>query len=368
VAGERFEHRLGFGVEYRERRTEEFRDGLSTNLATGEQTSVLLGENFPLRDFPISTTTEVGAYVEDTVSVGDWTLIAALRADRFDLSPHADPMYAEDYPFAELIALAESDLSPKLGLIYELGPGIDVYFQYSHGFRAPPYADANIGLELPVFNVRAIPNPDLKSESSDGYDIGIRWQGINVSARLSAFHTRYDDFIESKVRLGADPVTGRILFQSQNLRETRIEGVEAGWSGRWGALGIDGSAYYARGVNKETNEALNSVGPAQAVLGFNWYSSDDRRQLRLKATLTDDWSDRDETSGELFKPAGHGVVDVYLTQQLGQRTKLRAGLHNLTDKTYWNWSDVRGLSPDDPMLPYLAQAGRSASISLNVAW
>jgi hemoglobin/transferrin/lactoferrin receptor protein len=368
VAGARLAHRLGFGVEYRERRTEEFRDGLSTNLATGAQTSVLLGEDFPLRDFPISTTTEIGAYVEDTMTVGDWTLIAALRADRFDLSPHTDPMYLEDYPFAELISLTESDLSPKLGLIYDVGSGIDVYFQYSHGFRAPPYADANIGLELPVFNVRAIPNPDLKSESSDGFDIGMRWQGMNASARLSAFHTRYDDFIESKVRLGADPVTGRILFQSQNLRETRIEGVEAGWSGRWGAFGLDGSAYYARGINKETNEALNSVGPPQAVLGFNWYSRDDRRQLRLKATLTDDWSDRDETSGELFKPAGYGVLDVYLTQQLGQRTTVRAALHNLTDKTYWNWSDVHGLSPDDPMLPYLAQAGRSASFSLNVTW
>jgi hemoglobin/transferrin/lactoferrin receptor protein len=368
LAGARLAHRLGFGVEYRERRTEEFRDGLSTNLATGAQTSVLLGEDFPLRDFPISTTSEIGAYIEDTMTVGDWTLIAALRADRFDLSPHADPMYLEDYPFAELISLTESDLSPKLGLIYDAGSGIDIYFQYSHGFRAPPYADANIGLELPVFNVRAIPNPDLKSESSDGFDIGMRWQGMNASARLSAFHTRYDDFIESKVRLGADPVTGRILFQSQNLRETRIEGIEAGWTGRWGAFGLDGSAYYARGINKETNEALNSVGPAQAVLGFSWYSRDDRRQLRLKATLTDDWSDRDETSGELFKPAGHGLLDVYLTQQLGRRTTVRAGLHNLTDKTYWNWSDIRGLSPDDPMLPYLAQAGRSASFSLNVTW
>jgi hemoglobin/transferrin/lactoferrin receptor protein len=368
VTGERLEHRLGFGVEYRERRTEEFRDGLSTNLATGVQTSVLLGEDFPLRDFPISTTTEIGAYFEDTMTVGDWTLIAALRVDRFDLSPHADPMYVEDYPFAELIALTESDLSPKLGLIYGVGSGIDIYFQYSHGFRAPPYADANIGLELPVFNVRAIPNPDLKSESSDGFDIGMRWQGMNASARLSAFHTRYDDFIESKVRLGPDPATGRILFQSQNLRETRIEGVEAGWSGRWGAFGFDGSAYYARGINKETDAALNSVGPAQAVLGFSWYSADQRRQLRLKATFTSAWNDRDETAGELFKPAGYGLLDAYLTQRLGRRATMRAGLHNLTDKTYWNWSDARGLSPDDPMLPYLAQAGRSASVSLNVTW
>ena len=90
--------------------------------------------------------------------------------------------------------------------------------------------------------------------------------------------------------------------------------------------------------------------------------------MRFKSTFTDDWSDRDETGGELFKPAGHAVFDLYLTQQIGQRTTVRAGLHNLTDKTYWNWSDVRGLAPDDPLLPYLAQAGTSASISLNMNW
>ena len=368
IESSRVSHRLGLGLDYREHRTEEFRDGLSTNLETGEQSNSLLGEVFPLRDFPISTTREIGAYLEDTLSFGDWTVIAALRADRFELSPSQDPMYLEDYPFAELVSLTESDVSPKLGVIYKLTATTDVYLQYSHGFRAPPYADANIGLDLPFFNYRAIPNPDLKSESSDGFDLGLRWRGTRSSARLSIFHTRYEDFIESKVRLGADPVSGRILFQSQNLDETRIEGIEAGWEFRWGAVAVDGSAYYARGINKDNNEHLNSVGPAQAVLGLSWHSQNDRRQLRLKSTMTDSWSDRDETSGELFKPPGYAVFDLFLTQQLGSRTTMRAGLHNLTDRSYWNWSDIRGLSPNDPIIPYLAQAGRSASVSLNVTW
>ena len=372
LASKRVSHRIGFGLEYKERVSEEYRDGLQTDMTTGEQTNVLLGEVFPLRDFPISTTQELGAYVEDTMSFGDWKVIAALRADQFKLSPSQDPMYLEDYPFAELVSINESDLSPKLGLIYTATPNVDVYLQYSHGFRSPPYADANIGLDIPLFNYRAIPNPDLRSESSDGLDLGLRWQGIQSSARISAFYTRYDDFIESKVRLGLDPVSGRTLFQSQNLRETKIKGVEAAGSSRLSgslsAFGFDGSAYYARGGNSETGEALNSVGPAQAVLGASWFSQNERTQIRLKAILTDDWSDRDETSGELFKPPGHTVFDLYLTQRLGKRTTIRAGLHNLTDRIYWNWSDVGGLSPDDPILPQLAQAGRSASISLNLYW
>ncbi len=369
--GERLSHRLGLGLEYHDRTTKEYRDGLSTNLTTGDQTNVLLGEVFPLRDFPISETTETAAFLEDTISFGDWSVIVAVRADQFDLSPKVDATYLEDYPNYETVKLRESDLSPKLGVIYKLTPGIDVYAQYSHGFRAPPYYDANISLEIPFFGYQAIPNPDLKSESSDGIDLGIRWQGVQSSARLSVFRTQYDDFIESKINLGVDPVTGLTMFQSQNIRATEIEGIEVGWDARFGrseAFGFDGSAYYARGDNKDSGQPLNSVGPAQGVLGLSWFSSDQTRQVRVKGTFTDAFDRRDESSGEVFKPAGHAVFDLFLTQRLGNRTIVRAGLHNLTDRTYWNWSDVRGVKPNDPILPFLAQAGRSASLSLNVVW
>ena len=365
-------HRLGAGLVYRDHVVEEYRDGLQTTLATGEQTNNLLGEEFPLRDFPISRVVEMGAYIEDTLSFGDWVVIAAVRADRFELRPRLDSMYAEDYSFSELVALTESDISPKLGLIYQATAEIDIYAQYSHGFRAPPYADVNVGLEVPLFNVRAIPNPDLKSESSDGLELGVRHVGADSTARLAVFHTRYMDFIESKVRLGVDPESGRVLFQSQNLRGAEIEGVEATLSSRFGgerrAWALDISAYYASGRNTETDERINSVGPAQAVVGLSWYSVTERRQLQLRTTLTDDWTGHDASGEPLFEPSGYALLDFYLMQQFGQNTSLRVGLHNLANRTYWHWADVRGLSPDDPMLPYLARAGRSASLSVNINW
>jgi hemoglobin/transferrin/lactoferrin receptor protein len=372
LSSARLEHSLGFGVEYRQRETSEYRDGLSTSMVDGSTTNVLLGEVFPLRDFPLSTSTEWGAYIEDTVVVGDWSIIAALRADQYDLSPSNDPMYAEDYPFAEVVSLSESDLSPKLGLIYRLNDATELYVQLAHGFRAPPYEDANIGLEIPLFNYRAIPNPDLKSESSNGFDVGVRWQGAESSVRLSMFRTKYTDFIESKVRLGTDPDSGRTLFQSQNLSETVIEGIEAGghlgFPGVLQSFRIDGSFYIARGENRDNGQPLNSVGPPQAVVGISWNGSTAERQLRLQSTFTGDWDERDETRGELFKPPGHAVFDLYYTQKIADRTRLRLGLLNVTDKVYWNWSDVGGLSPTDPAIPYLAQAGLSVSASVNYSW
>lgn len=370
--GDYVTQKLGAGIEYRERKTTEYRDGTSTSLVDGSSTNVILGEVFPLRDFPISTSAEWSAYFEDVMTLGDWSLIGAVRLDRYELTPSNDPMFAEDYPFAELVSITESDLSPKLGVIYRVTEDTDIYLQYSHGFRAPPYADANIGLDIPVFNYRAIPNPDLRSETSDGFDLGVRWHGDNSSARLAVFRTRYTDFIESKMRVGIDPVSGRLLIQSRNISATVIAGIEAGGhvdlAGALNNFQLDGSLYVAQSENRDNGQPLNSVGPGQLVVGASWNAADGKRRIRLQTTFTDAWDDRDESRGELFKPAGHVVFDLYLTQRIGEQMTLRAGLMNLTDRTYWNWSDVRGLGPNDPALPYLAQAGRSVSLSLNVNW
>lgn len=365
-------HRLSYGLEARHRETEEYRDGLETALEDGVQTNVLLGEVFPLRDFPISETDEWGAFLEDTITLGRWSLTAALRADHYEMRPTVDAMYAADYPFAEPVSISEFELSPKAGLVYELSPTSELYLQYSHGFRAPPYEDANISLELPLFNVRAVPNPDLRSERSDGFDVGARWRGTRGSAYLSVFRTEYTDFIESKVRLGPDPDSGRILFQSQNIASATIEGIEAGANVDMTfvaeGLTLQGGLFIARSENLDTGQPLNSVGPPQGVASVNWQSPGSRLRASLRGTFTDDWSARDETGGELFEAPGYAVLDLYLAVRIGNGLTLRAGAMNLTDKTYWAWTDVRGLAPNDPVIPYLSHPGRRFSVGIDMTW
>ena len=365
-------HRLNYGVEVRRRETEEYRDGLETGLVDAAQSSVLLGEAFPLRDFPISRTDEWGAYLEDTVTSGRWSFTAALRADHYAMRPTVDDMYAEDYPFARPVSISEFELSPKAGVIYRLGPAAEIYLQYSRGFRAPPYEDANTSLELPLFNIRAVPNADLRSERSDGIDLGARWRGAGANAFVSVFRTEYTDFIESRVRLGPDPDSGRILFQSQNIAAAVIEGIEAGATFDLPMIGdgvsFDGSVFIARSENRDNGQPLNSVGPPQAVASFNWVSPGGAVRAALHGTLTDAWDARDETGGQLFEAPGHAVFDLHVAFSLGRALTLRAGALNITDKTYWAWTDVRGFAPDDPAIPYLSRPGRSFTVGVDMTW
>ena len=196
-------HDFVYGIEIEGTRLEELRNGLQTDLVTGATTKTILGETFPLRDFPISDVTEAGAFVQDEIRFagGAWTLIPALRADYYRLSPKSDALYREDNPRLPVVGLEDWSVSPKLGVIRSLGESAVAYFQYSHGFRAPPPEDVNIGLDLPLLNLRAIPNPDLKPETSNGYELGLRWNDAALSLTASGFWSDYDDFIESKVNL-----------------------------------------------------------------------------------------------------------------------------------------------------------------------
>ena len=361
--------RLAVGIEYRQRRSDEYRDGFSTDLASGTGTNVILGEVFPLRDFPISESREWAAFAELTWFFDRFSVIAGVRADDYRLRPASDAIYAEDYPFAKLVRVDAADLSPKLGLVWSPGDAMEVYLQYAHGFRAPPFADANIGLDIPFFNYRAIGNPDLRSETSDGFEIGLRRRGARVDLRGALYDTRYEDFIESKRRIGVDPVSGRVLFQSQNLHETHIRGLEAAADIRLDngvSAGI--ALHYSEGRNLENDQALNSVGPAQAVLRAGWQSADERHAVDVTLSASRAWDRRDETRAAVFKPPGYAVVDLRYRFRVGETTRLRFAVDNLGDRVYWHWPRVSGLAPDDPLLPYLSSPGRHYSVSFSYAW
>jgi len=362
-------HRVGLGAEYTTSRIDELRHGSELGLEDGLVSDTVLGETFPVRDFPRSDTDEIGLYLQDEVVFGGVTTIAALRFDRYRLDPKPDAIYREDNPATVPVEIDTDEISPRLGVIVPLGDSLDLWAQYAHGFRAPSFDEANIGLDIPLFNIRAVPNPDLEPESSDGIDAGLRWRGARARVGASVFYTRYDDFIESKARLGLDPDSGRILFQSRNIGDARIWGAEATADlvlSSWvPGLSVVGSAYWARGENRDTGEPLNSVGPPQAVLGAHWVSPGGRAEVSLFGTFTLRHSDLDETAGELFEAPGHGVYDLFVAWRWTGDLVARLAIENLGDKTWWRWADVRGMAPEEPVLALMSQPGRSVSVNLS---
>ena len=371
------DHHLGMGIELLRTDSSEFRDGFQQSLIDGSLTRTVLGENLPVRDFPVSRTDEMGIFIQDEIRLGDgsWVIVPAIRYDRYQLDPRPDEIYLEDNPLTQVVSVDENRVSPRIGLLYRINDEAGVYLQYVNGFRAAPFEDANIGLDIPLFNIRAIPNPDLKSETSRGLEAGFRYISSGTRLTLAVFDTLYDDFIETKARIGLDPDSGVLLFQSRNIDQARIYGADLrleqdlqAWNPAFEGWTLSGGLYWSRGENLESNQPLNTVSPPQMVLGGSWSSSDGRWDAHLTGTFTARQNRVDESAGERFHTPSWNTFDLTAGWKINDHLNLRAGIYNLTDKQYWRWSDVRLFSPDNPMLELMSRPGRNYSVTANFLW
>lgn len=362
--------RLGYGLELSQTRVQSQRDGLQTSLTTGESTRTVLGESFPLRDFPRSRITELGIYLQGEVPLwtGGPTLSPGLRFEYYDLGLEQDTLFDQSFPEAQTTELDTTAWMPRLGLLWPLGPNVEAFAQYARGFRSPPFDDVNIGLELAQFGVRAIANPDLKPERGRTLEAGLRWRGPTTRLELVAFRNRYDDFIQSRAPLGFDPVSGFVLFQSINRDRVRIEGGELRLRQDLGrGLSAELAAEWTRGEDRSDGRSLSGISPPKAVAELNWISSDARWETRLVAVAARSQRRLEDEAGDpLFSAPGYLTVD-WLTRWFPrQGVEVGFGLFNLADRHYWQSSNVIGRPPDDRLLPLLAEPGRSAR--LRVTW
>lgn len=365
-------HRQVFGAEFARTDYTGLRDGSEINLLTGASSNVVLGERFPVRDFPNSVARETGVFWQDEMTIGErFALVPGLRWERYDLDATADAMFREDYPTVRVADIRRSAWTPKLGLRWHAGEHSTLFAQYARGFRAPPFGDVNIGLSLTLLNYEVRPNPDLRPEASHGLEAGWRWQRDGMRASVSVYRNRYRDLIDSRVNLGVDPVGGALIFQSVNRSRARIEGIEGEW--QWTpAFSSDwefrAAAAWARGRDLARDQPLNSVAPARLVLGASWAPVRADYGAEAVATGVARQTRLDETAGPLFHAPGHALFDIHAWWRPARDVRVNLSVLNAFDRRHWDWSTVRGVSATAGDLDFHTRPGRSLALSVSFDW
>lgn len=367
-------HTLTYGFEYENTEFRQKRDGRAVNLTTGAVSNVISPDTFPVRDFPISKTHNAGVFVQDEIQFADgrFRLVPAVRVDRYELRVQRDPIFTTDNPGVKISDLSKTSVSPKLGAVWHFAPDWSVYGGYQRGFRAPPYNDVNLGFTNLQFGYTAIPNPDLKPETSDGYELGLRFSSKAVYAQVAAYYNEYQDFIESNRQVSAPPQTPLIVFQSQNVAKARIRGVElrggvdfgewnaslAGWSTRF-------SAAYSKGEDKTADRPLESIAPLTATLGVA-YDRDDWG-VELAGRFAKRKSDL--PAPNRFAAPGYGVLDLLAHWNFAPGARFNVGVFNLGDKKYWDSADLPGtITAASSILDRYTAPGRNVGASVAVSW
>lgn len=373
----------------------EIRLGFSTGpithrLVTGADISVLrqrgvrdgtvppAGETFPTRAFPTTDFTLAGAFVGDEVGIGPLTLHPALRYDWYRLSPDRDPL------LPRFVGAAQSAdrLSPRIGAVLTLAPALRLFASYARGFRAPEPGQVNQFFSNLAFGYTSIPNPNLRPETSEAVEAGLRLNSEAIDLSASVFRADYRDFISQEVVGGNFTPANPALYQFVNLDRAKVKGAEARFEGR-ARNGLTGqlALSYAEGEQIAANDSrrpLATVDPLKLVMGIGWREPDEGRfGGQVIMTHSARKAARDTTGlcgSECFRPAAFTILDATLFARVTDALTLRAGIFNLTNATYAWWSDVRGLGVPRPLpagaadVPPIAftQPGRNASASLTL--
>jgi len=225
-----------------------------------------------------------------------------------------------------------------------LAQGFDGTAQYSHGFREPVLSDRFfIGV---TGRGTVYGNPYLRFETSDQYDLALRWTRGRFRAAAYAYRYEIDDYIERIAIAGTNDFTF-VNRQGATMQGAEIEaGIEFGH-------GIDLST----GLQREAGDLLDDgtpladIPPPAFLATLRQRLSDGRYWWMIRGAVYG----RDDRPGptETVVP-GYGVVDAALGMRVRDALEVELLGRNLGDRAYPDSADaLAALAP-----------GRTIAISL----
>lgn len=334
-----------------------------SNLLTGEGPPA--GETYPLKRFPDTRETTAALFLQSEFVSDRWSVVPALRYDRFKLDADTSPLYPRTPA-----NLSDSELSPKLGLIFRPEPHWQVFANAAAGFKAPSPLQVNNNFQNitgPFFFYETLPNPDLRPERSNTLELGARGEHGRLNWLVTAFKGRYKDFIEDNVQVGGAGTAGNPLqFQSINRSRVKLSGFEL--EGRWAATAATTiKLAYGRtqGRDTELDTPINSVNPGKLVAGVEHRIANWTLGATVTHALAKDREDIDfSNTAQQFATPSWTTLDLRASWRVTKATRLSAAIHNVTDRKYWVWSNVQGVARNSTTLDAFTAPGRSFSVAL----
>ena len=300
---------------------------------------------------------KLGAYVEDTVAFADtgFSLTPGLRFDWYKFAPQASAGYENADGYSGLPdGQSNWQLSPKLRAAWQVAPEVELYAQFSTGFKSPNVTQLYLGYVSTYY--QSIGNPDLDPESSYGFEVGANLGDDDFGAHIAAFTTRYKDFIDTET--SGSYFTGDLTYQYFNRSNVRISGLEARANKRFGKFNLHGSLAYAYGEDLDTDEVLDTVAPFKGIVGVSY----DAESWGADASLVGSAAVRSDSTAST-KPGGYGVVNLtgWWEPEQTKGLRIQAGVYNLFDKTYYDALEVKNVSNATELY---SEAGRYFKVSL----
>jgi len=260
-------------------------------------------------------------------------------------------------------------VTPRLYANYDFGGGLTLKAGYSQGFVAPDLRNLSPNYQMSSNGNGCKPyqgpciifgNPDLKPETSDNYELGLNYQGENLSWEVTGFYNDVKDMIGARrtdevfdqvwvTRNNVRTLVDRYKFVRDNFDKGRTAGIEAGfnwnvsdtltWTGTATYMAISEFQY----GNANVTFPMSTTPKWNLGTGVTWQAND-RLKLNGQVNYVGKQANFFDATGVVLPggftgsaPAGqntkaYALVNIGASYDLNANATLNIGIDNLFDR------------------------------------
>ncbi len=200
--------------------------------------------------------------------------------------------------------VGESQLSPRLGLVYDISPQLRVHAGYARYFTPPPTETIDTTtVQKFLGTTNALPsdaNTNVKSERSDYYDLGLAFQATpQLTLGVDAYYRKVDH-LQDEGQFG-----NALIYSAFNYEQGKVSGLElsANYRGKQLSAYTNVAFSQAMGTNIETGQ-FNFGSDELATIASQWVHLDHDQTLTASAGFAYHMPDKLTLSADLLYGSG----------------------------------------------------------------
>jgi outer membrane receptor protein involved in Fe transport len=198
----------------------------------------------------------------------------------------------------------ESQLSPRVGLVYDVGSDLRVHAGYSRYFTPPPTEKIDTtSVQKFLGTTNGLPsdaNTAVKSERSNYYDLGAAYQLTpQITVGVDAYY-RNVQHLQDEGQFG-----NALIFSAFNYAKGKISGIEFSTTYRDKGLSAYANLSFTRARGKTVETGQFNFDPDElAYINANWVHLDHEQRLSASGGVAYRWGDSATLSGDVLYGSG----------------------------------------------------------------
>jgi len=284
----------------------------------------------------VETSTEIGVFFNDVMSFGDFKFMAGARYDDSEITPEDEN---DDGPPDQ----EDSELSPRLGLIYQGVEGQSFYASYSESF------EANSVASFVSFGATPPDGGEFEPTEGEQYEVGVKSEWLDGRLQTSVAAFRIEKTNIPKFELGPNGE-----FFGRQIGEQRSQGLELEAQGQL-TSNLQIAAAYAftdAEITEDPELEGNDLAGTPDQQGSLWANYRFREGSLQGLSLGAGVFARGERPGDdenSFELPGFARLDLKAAYEW-RNLRFQANVNNVLDKEYFaSGRDRTRITPGEPL-------------------